>query len=86
MALSSQDVLDAVLAEYDSTDGPTSVRTVAASLDEPASRVRPVLTSLCRREFLKSVEGGYRPTVTAREFLELDLTFDDVVAIELVDE
>lgn len=86
MAPTTQDVFQTVLVEYDDTDGPASVRSVATSLDEPVSRVRPVLTSLCRCDLLASVEGGYRPTVTAREFIELDLEFDDVVVFDTVDE
>jgi len=85
MDVSPQAVLVAVCEEYDAAEEPVSPQQIATAVGTTPGQVRPILESLSRSEFLAQTDGGYRPTVTAREFLELDIELADVAIVEVVD-
>lgn len=86
MCVSEHSVLVTVVERYDDAGEPLSTATVAARTDGDHSAVVDVLDTLATTEFLVRTPSGYRPTVTAREFLALDVTLDDVVALDVVEE
>lgn len=86
MSLSQHTVLVTALDEYDAAGGPVSVESIAGAVSADPSRVRPVVAALSESEFLAETAEGYRPTVTARELLDLDIELDDVVAVDPVEE
>lgn len=72
-------VLALVVDRYDESGEPVSAGTVAHVLGREESAVRGRLTELVSCEFLASAGDGYRPTVTGREFLELDVECGPVI-------
>lgn len=86
MEPSTHTVLVEVVDRYRESGEPVRARAVADSLGLTESAVSEPLDSLCEFELLQSVERGYRPTVTAREMLELDIDLDETVALDFVEE
>jgi predicted transcriptional regulator len=86
MPVSEQSVLVAVVQRYDNTGEPLSTAAVAARTDGDDDAVAAALERLAASEFLVETATGYRPTVTAREFLALDIEVDDIVAVAVVEE
>ena len=84
MDVSHHTVLVTVRNEYDAVDGPVGSQQIATAVGTPSKQIRPVLESFCRSEFLVKTGDGYRPTVTAREFLELDVVLSDVAVVEII--
>jgi len=78
-------VLVTLRDHYDATEEPVTADTVAELCGESPADVIPVLRSLCGTDFVVETTDGYRPTVTAREFLRLDVELGDVVAVDVVD-
>lgn len=85
MSLSPHTVLVTIRDHYDATGDPLSVETISEQCGVPPAALTPVLDSLCQAEFIVTTGSGYRPTVTGREFLQLDIELDDVVAVDVVD-
>jgi predicted transcriptional regulator len=85
MCASEHSVLVTVVERYDDTGEPLSTATIAALADGDHTAVADALDTLATTEFLVRTPSGYRPTVTAREFLALDVTLDDVVALEVIE-
>ena len=86
MDVSPHAVLVTVRDEYDAVDEPVGPQQIAAAVGRPAGQIRPILESLCRTEFLAKTAEGYRPTVTTREFLELDVELSDVAVVEIIED
>jgi predicted transcriptional regulator len=86
MPPSSHTVLVAVVDQYQDSNEPVTARSIAQSQDIPEEALTQPLESLCEFELLESTEQGYRPTVTAREFLALDVQADDVLVLDVVEE
>jgi len=86
MSLSPHTVLVAVVDQHEDSEEPVPARAVAESQGVPEESVSQSLESLCEFELLEPTERGYRPTVTARELLALDIELDDVLALDLVEE
>lgn len=72
-------VLALVVERYDSTGEPVSAATVADTLEREETAVSDRLAELESCEFLAPVGEGYRPTVTGREFLALDIECGPVI-------
>lgn len=70
---------------YERTGDPVTAQELVDSLAASETAVDQALDSLCEFELLAATGNGYRPTVTARELLELDVEFDDVLILEFVD-
>ena len=85
MPQAPHEVLVATVEAYETEHEPVCERTVARSLGATPAEVRQTLDQLRRVEFLVATGNGYRPTVTAREFLDLGITLDDVAAVDIVD-
>lgn len=66
-------VLATVVDRYDSTGQPVSPVTVADALGRDEGAIESRLAQLAACELLAPADGGYRPTVTGREFLALDV-------------
>jgi predicted transcriptional regulator len=78
-------VLDAVVTIYRERDEPVPPQAIAETLDVPADALDQPLESLRKFELIQPTGGGYRPTVTATELLELDIEFDDILILDLID-
>ncbi|RLM95279.1 hypothetical protein [Haloarcula sp. Atlit-7R] len=85
MSLSPHTVLVTLCDRYDATEEPVAPDTVADLCGESPADVIRVLRSLCGTEFVVETDDGYRPTITAREFLRLNVELEDVVAVDVVD-
>jgi predicted transcriptional regulator len=79
-------VLSAVVDAYRASGDPVAAATVADALDVPEPAIAEPLTSLCDCELLARTDGGYRPTITARELLALDIDPEDVLVLDVVEE
>lgn len=86
MSPSSHTVLVAVVDHYRKSNEPVTARSIAESEGIPEEALTQPLESLCEFELLEPTERGYRPTVTAREFLALDIEPEDVLVLDLVEE
>lgn len=86
MEPSTHTVLVEVVDRYREAGEPIRARTVAESLGVRRSTVSEPLETLCEFELLRETDRGYRPTVTARELLALDIDLDETVALDLIDE
>jgi hypothetical protein len=86
MPVSEQSVLVTVVERYDDTGEPLSTAAVAARTGGDEDAVAAALDRLAASEFLVEMSAGFRPTVTARWFLALDIDMDEVVAMEVVEE
>jgi len=84
MDVSPHAVLVAARDEYDAANEPIGTQQIATAVGTTPRQIQPILDSLCRSEFLAQTADGYRLTVTAREFLELDIKLTDVAVIEIV--
>jgi predicted transcriptional regulator len=83
MPHSKQAVLETVVTRFDETTKPVTLATVAAALDLSPATVAPILSDLEGYELLRRTDGGYRPTVTARELLELDVFDEELVVLDV---
>ncbi|MGB9951030.1 hypothetical protein ACOZ4F_01300 (plasmid) [Haloarcula marismortui] len=86
MDVSPHTVLVTVRDEYDAVDEPVGPKQIATAVGTTSKQIRPILESFCRNEFLVKTADGYRPTVTAREFLELDVELSDVAVVEIIED
>lgn len=78
-------LLSEIVDRYDSHDRPLTRTELARCLD--SEDIGECLAELTDYELVVPVdEDCYRPTVTARELLELDLADDDVVVIDCPDD
>lgn len=86
MSPSPHTVLVAVVDRYRESNGAVTARELAERQGVSEEAFAQPLESLCEFELLESTEDGYRPTVTARELLALDVELDDVFVLDLVEE
>jgi len=83
---SAHTVLVAVVDCYEGFGDPVTAQRVADSLGVSTAALSEPLESLRAFELVARTDGGYRPTVTARELLALDVELDDAVVLDLVEE
>lgn len=86
MSPSPHTVLVAVVSIYGDSGDPVTAGTLADSLQVPEQALAEPLDTLCEFDLLAGTGDGYRPTVTARELLALDVELDDVLVLDLVGE
>lgn len=67
---------------YDKQDRPVRPVDVADQFGSEIDAVRSCFDDLEAKCLLAQVDGGYRPTITARELLELDLDDDAVLILD----
>ena len=76
MSVSNSALLTFVAARYDEVDRPVTAADAAGRFDVGRESLRRQLDTLAGCELVARQEGGYRPTVTGREFLDLDVAGD----------
>jgi hypothetical protein len=81
MPVSPHRLLEFVATAYDEHDDPITPATAADEFDTTTAVVAERFERLADCELVRRVEGGYRPTVTGREFLALDLD-EGVVVVD----
>jgi len=86
MDASPHAVLVAICEKYDTVDEPVGPTQIATAVGTTPRQVRPILKSLRRTEFVAETAEGYRPTITAREFLELDIQLSEVAVVEVIED
>lgn len=86
MSVTHRSVLVALVDQYDATGKPQSPDSIASALDSPPVEVATHLESLADYELVTSDGGTYRPTLTGRELLELDVFDDGGIIIDVPDE
>lgn len=86
MSPSTHAVLVAIVEESRRTGDPVPAGRVAETLGVSEAALAGALDSLRECELVEATGDGYRPTVTARELLELDVAFDDVLVLDFVEE
>ena len=74
-------LLARIVERYDHDERPVTPATLSAVVDANESAIEVCLAELASNELLASVDGGYRPTITARELLELDIDPEDALVI-----
>ncbi|RXK51148.1 hypothetical protein [Halorientalis pallida] len=79
MSLSPHRLLEFVVATYDEVDRPLTPADAAARLEVGHQRADDCFERFAECELLATVDGGYRPTVTARELLDLDVDDEFVI-------
>jgi len=68
-----------VAEQYDARERPVTAVDAAAAFDTSMECVSRLFRRLRDCELLAAVEGGYRPTVTGREYLALDIDDGTVI-------
>jgi predicted ArsR family transcriptional regulator len=86
MSPSPHTVLVETVDAVGESGGPVTASTVAGSLGASEAAVADHLDTLCGFDLLEATEEGYRPTVTGRELLALDVDLDDVFVLDVVEE
>lgn len=69
-------LLARIVGRHDDTQQPVTAATLADVFDTEKPDIEERLASLAANELLTPAEDGYRPTVTARELLELDIDLE----------
>lgn len=73
------ELLVSLVRAEDAGEVPLAARECAAALDADPAPVREDLDRLAAMELVAATDDGYRPTITGRELLELDLDGEAVV-------
>jgi DNA-binding IclR family transcriptional regulator len=72
-------LLEFVVATYDDLDRPLTPADTATQFGMPRENAVECFGKLVECELLTKADDGYRPTITARELLELDIDDEFVV-------
>lgn len=76
-------VLERIVEQYDEEEQPVTAVEVGVSCAIDEESVRACFETLERNHLIVPVsDSGYRPTITARELLELDLDDDGVFILD----
>ena len=70
-----------IVERYGDDERPVTPATLSDVVDADESAIEVCLEELKTNELLAPVDGGYRPTTTARELLELDIDLEDALVI-----
>jgi hypothetical protein len=81
MPVSQHQLLEFVVDAYDERDTPVTPAVAADQFDATPDAIADRLERLADCELLRQVDGGYRATVTGREYLALDLD-EDVIIVD----
>lgn len=78
------EVLSCIVDRYDAGNGPVTAASVASDVDCDVRTIQSCLRDLEAYDLIARVEaGGYRPTITGREMLELDLREDSILILDI---
>jgi len=88
MTVNRRRLLETLVGLYDEASQPVSVGRLASQIGADCEPVREHLEALQSYEMVRLVDqqGAFEPTITARDFLELDMDEDKFVIMEMVDE
>jgi len=76
-------ILSRVVDRYDADQQPVTPAGIANATATDVEEIRACFDSLEENCLLTTVDdGGYRPTVTARELLELDIDEDSLLVLD----
>lgn len=79
-------VLELIVELYDRRGEPLPIEVLSESLERPDAAMQVVIDHLEACHMVRTVDdSGYRPTITARELLELDLDDDALIVVETED-
>lgn len=79
MTVSTSELLAFVVKSYDEHGRPVTTADATARFDADRAAVESGFGTLVDCELVAGVDRGYRPTVTGRELLDLDMTGDLVI-------
>jgi DNA-binding IclR family transcriptional regulator len=79
-------LLEFVVGTYDDLERPLTPADAATRFGMPRERADECFDRLVECELLATVDDGYRPTITARELLELNIDDEFVVVDADLDE
>jgi len=82
MTTARMHVLSRLVARYDEREVPVTPREIAAVVDPDLATVQECFADFESKHLLKTAGDGYRPTVTARELLDLDLDDNALVILD----
>jgi len=82
MTVSQIQALSETVQLYETQGEPVTPAGLAAEMDAETEAIRTCFDDFESKHLLKRIDGGYRPTVTARELLELDIENDDLVILD----
>lgn len=82
MTVAQMDVLSLLVTRYDERDAPVTPAEIATAINANPATIREFFEDFESKHLLKRVNGGYRPTVTARELLALDLDDSALVILD----
>jgi Domain of unknown function. len=74
-------LLARIVERYGDGERPVTPATLSDVIDAEESAIEVWLDELASHELLAPVDGGYRPTITARELLELDIDPEDALVV-----
>jgi predicted transcriptional regulator len=75
-------VLSRLVIRYDERDAPVTPAEIARVVDADPETIREFFEDFESKHLLKPAGSGYRPTITARELLDLDLDDDATVILD----
>lgn len=78
-------ILDDLVRRYDDDEQPLRPEELTDELDADREDIADCLEELEANDLLASLEDGYRPTVTVRELLELDIDFEETFVVLDID-
>ncbi len=82
MTVSEMQILSRTVTRYETQGEPVTPAGLAAEMEAETEVIRTCFDDFESKYLLKQTEGGYRPTVTAHELLELDIEHDDLVILD----
>ena len=83
MTAARRRLLERVVATYDREERPVALATIADGLAREPEEVRECLEALAAVELVVGVgPDTYRPTITARELLELDVADERLLVVD----
>ncbi|QCC51677.1 helix-turn-helix domain-containing protein [Halapricum salinum] len=86
MSPSPHSVLVTIVERTRETGEAVTAREIALAIDASEAALDEPIDALCACDLLEATARGYRPTVTAHELLALDVDFEDVLVVDVVEE
>jgi predicted transcriptional regulator len=86
MSPSPHTVLVSIVDRTEETGEPVTVRELATVVGASEAVLEGPIAALRECDLLETTAEGYRPTVTAHELLALDVDFEDVLVVDIVEE
>lgn len=76
------EVLSLLVSRYDERGDPVRAAEIATEVDTDPATVRNTFENFESKHLLKAIGDGYRPTTTARELLELDISEEALIILD----